>query len=156
VHLVLVDNCHMNRLPFHRLFVSLSVLACVGCSLLFSDDEVVRVSSPDGRVDAILFETNGGATTSFGYEVELGAKHSRRGKSVASLYGAVRNAQAYGVNLRWENDHTLVIECLKTETPAEIKKSVDVDGRDVQVLLHIGVEDKSAPAGGMLYNLRKR
>ncbi len=156
MHSVLVDNDRMNRLPFLSFFVSVSALAYVGCSLLFSRDEVARVSSPDGRVDAFLFETNGGATTSFGYEVELGSKHSWRRKNAARLYGAVRNAQAYGVDLRWENDHTLVIECLKTETPPEIKKSVDVDGRDVQILLHIGVEDKSAPAGGMLFNLHRK
>ncbi|MBL8397465.1 MAG: hypothetical protein JNL84_04855 [Candidatus Accumulibacter sp.] len=34
-----------------------------------SKDEVARVVSPSGNIDAVLFETNGGATTSFGYEV---------------------------------------------------------------------------------------
>ncbi len=29
-------------------------------------DEVARVASPSGKVDAVVVETNGGATTSFG------------------------------------------------------------------------------------------
>jgi hypothetical protein len=146
----------MNRLRFSRFLATLSLLACTGCWPLISHDEVARVSSPDGQIDAILFESNGGATTSFLYEVDLGRKQSRRGKQVARLVGVVRNAQAYGVDLNCENDHTLVIQCLHTETPPEVQGSVDVDGRNVQIVLHTGIEDKSAPAGGMLYNLRKQ
>jgi len=36
-----------------------------------SKDEVARDTSPTGKVDALLLETNGGATTSFGYEVYI-------------------------------------------------------------------------------------
>src|ERR1022692_401638 len=151
----LIDNLDMNSSAVSRAIASLTLIACIGCWPAISHDEVARASSPDGRVDAVLFETNGGATTSFGYEVELGRKGSPRGKKVARLYGAVRNAQAYGVDLRWENDHSLVIECLHTETPPEMQRSVAVDGRDVQIVLHIGVENKSAPGGGMMHNLHK-
>ena len=35
----------------------------------WSFDEVARVLHPQANVDAVLVETNGGATTSFGYEV---------------------------------------------------------------------------------------
>lgn len=150
------DNHDMNWLRFSRFLATLSLLACIGCWPLISHDEVARVSSPDGQIDAILFESNGGATTSFLYEVDPGSKQSRRGKQVARLVGAVRNAQAFGVDLNWKNDHTPVIQCLHTETPPEMQSSVDVDGRNVQIVLHTGIEDKSAPAGGMLYNLRKR
>jgi hypothetical protein len=45
----------------------------VGCGLV-SRDEVARVISPDGRLEAILIETNGGATTAFGYEIWLREK----------------------------------------------------------------------------------
>lgn len=90
---------------FPPLIVSiLFVLIClgiVGCGPVISRDEVARMSSPDGRLDAIVFETNGGATTSFGYKVEVAKKGSRSGTEGANLYGAVRNAQAYGVNIRW-------------------------------------------------------
>jgi hypothetical protein len=128
-------------------------LGCFGQSR----DEVARVRSPDGVIDAVVVETNGGATTSFGYEIEVvpasGALSSAR--RVAFLYGAGRNASAYGVNLRWAGMSTLAVEYLdakstKLETPA-----VTIGGRSVFVALAPGVEDRNAPSGGMLYNLRK-
>jgi hypothetical protein len=35
---------------------------------------------------------------------------------VAWLYGAGRNEDAYGANLKWTNDHELVIEYLKARS----------------------------------------
>jgi hypothetical protein len=49
----------------------LFVLCAAGLALVIafipgaSKDEVARVSSPNGQIDAVLVETNGGATTSF-------------------------------------------------------------------------------------------
>jgi hypothetical protein len=111
--------------------------------------------SPNGQVAAILFEENGGATTSFGYEVELGSKNGSEQKLVAQLYGAQRNEDAYGANLRWENNNTLVIECLKTKTPATISSPVNFDNQKVEVILRTDIEDKEAPAGGMKLNMRQ-
>ena len=51
-----------------RLFVVILSLLLSACGIA-SEDEVARVTSPDGRVEAVLIETNGGATTSFGYKV---------------------------------------------------------------------------------------
>src|SRR3954462_9773236 len=83
--------------------VSAVMIVLMACNASSARDEVSSVRSPDGQVQAVLFETNGGATTSFGYDVEL---HDRHGASfsVAKLYGAVRNAHAWGVNLRWKVD----------------------------------------------------
>ena len=70
-----------------------------------SKDEVARVVSPSGNIDAVLFETNGGATISFGYEVyvvEHGTQPS--GSPVVLLYGAARNQHAYGANLSWPSN----------------------------------------------------
>jgi hypothetical protein len=136
--------------------VSLALaIVCIGCGPTFSNDEVARVSSPDGTMDAVLFESNAGATTSFGYEVQLGAKGVRTGKSVARFYGAVRNSQAYGVDLRWQRNDTLSIEYLTTKAPPRVQDLVDVNGRAVRIVTHSGVEDRSAPAGGMLWNLHQ-
>jgi hypothetical protein len=121
-----------------------------------SKDEVSRQSSPDGAVDAILYEINGAATTSFGYEVEVREKGKSRGVIVANLDGAVRNATAYGVNLRWMNDRELVVEYLSARFEALSKPRVDVAGREVSTSLRKGIEDSSAPGGGMLYNLHSR
>src|SRR6267142_6719220 len=79
------------------------VVLIIGLSLNglmeWSFDEVARVPHPNANVDAVLVETNGGATTSFGYEVFIfprGQKPKRSDHAVASLYGAGRNDHAYG------------------------------------------------------------
>ena len=72
--------------------LTLALTACL--SFPTSHDEVSRVSSPAGDLDAVLVETNGGATTSFGYLVYVlprGAKPSKN-HEVAWLYAAGRNA----------------------------------------------------------------
>ena len=79
----------------------------------WSKDEVARVVSPSGKVDAVLLETNGGATTSFGYEVyvvERGAEPI--GEPAVFLYGAIRNQSAYGVNLKWESQKLSITSLL--------------------------------------------
>src|ERR1700753_1241865 len=53
-----------------------------------SSYEVAHLFSPDGSLEASVTETNGGATTSFGYEVSVGVKGSKTLTHVASLYGA--------------------------------------------------------------------
>jgi hypothetical protein len=130
-------------------------IVLTGCKPAVSHDQVARVWSPSGQLSATLFEENGGATTSFGYEVELGSKDGTQRKSVAQLYGAQRNEKAYGANLRWENSTTLVIECLNAKTPATIRSPVNLNGQNVIVISRTGIEDKEAPAGGMKFNLRK-
>ena len=47
-------------------FLPIVLALLAGCGLV-SRDEVARVASPYGGVEAVLIETNGGATTSFGY-----------------------------------------------------------------------------------------
>ena len=122
-----------------------------------SRDEVTRIASPTGRLDAVLVETNGGATTSFGYLVYVvphGQRPARRDE-VASLYGAYRNRHAYGANLKWAAPTTLTIEYLRTQDLELRKPTLVVDGHTIEITLHSGVTDSSAPSGGMLYNLQK-
>jgi hypothetical protein len=122
-----------------------------------SEDEVARVPSPEGRFEAVLVETNGGATTSFGYEIHVVPTAGKpNGSPAALLYGAVRNESAYGVNLKWESPNRLAVEFLQAKS-VELKASeLSVAGREVQVALRPGTVDPSAPAGGMLYNQRGR
>jgi hypothetical protein len=120
-----------------------------------SEDEVSRVASHDGRVEAVLVETNGGATTSFGYEVHVVEKGRLTGNQVAWLYGAGRNANAYGVNLKWTGDNELVLEYLEAREQTLKQASVNVADRTITVSLRNGVDDPNAPAGGMLYNLER-
>ena len=119
-------------------------------------DEVARVSSPDGRVDAIVIESNGGATTDFAYDVQLVVQGGHGGEHVAWFYGAVRSDHAYGVNVRWVNDGELSIEYLRATEGRLNKSVVHVAGRDIGIFMRSGVTDESAPRGGMLYNLRQQ
>jgi hypothetical protein len=129
---------------------ALFLTACV------SHDEVARVTSPDGGVDAVLVETNGGATTSFGYEIHVVPRGNspRSSSEAAFLYGAIRNEQAYGVNLRWTSPTSLAIEYLSAHSAT--LPSASVAPREIAVQLVDGVSDPTAPPGGMLYNRQGR
>ena len=122
-----------------------------------SKDEVARAVSPNGVFDAVLFEINGGATTSFGYEVyvvEHGAKPS--GEPAVFLYEAVRNKSAYGSNLKWESPMLLAVEFLSAKSKKFPQPSVSIAGQTVDLVVREGIVDPAAPGGGMLYNLRGR
>ena len=129
---------------------------CIATDL--SHDEVARSTSPDGTTDAIVIESNGGATTSFWYDVCLAPRGGRCtvSDSVAQLYGATRSDQAYGINARWDNDLLLRIEYLQAQQTKVLYTTATLDGRSIKVVLRPGVRDSSAPPGGMLYNLRGR
>lgn len=123
-----------------------------------SHDEVARSTSPDGTTDAIVIESNGGATTSFWYDVCLAPRggHCTISDSLAQLYAATRSDQAYGVNVRWASDSLLRIEYLEAQQTKVLQPSATLGGRSVNVMLRPGVGDTSAPPGGMLYNLQGR
>lgn len=122
-----------------------------------SADEVARTTSPDRSLDAIIIERNGGATTSFDYRVYIaGHKGSARsGIMVADLYGASRSDSAYGVNLRWRAGDSLWLEYQDAKDTAEVRHDVVINGRRVAVSLIPGIVDRTAPGGGMLYNLER-
>jgi len=127
----------------------------LGCP---SFDEVARSTSPDGQVDAVLVEVNGGATTSFGYRIHVLPKGKAPSdeSEAASLYGAARSESAYGANLHWRSGSALVVEYL-TARSAELKHpTTSVGGEEITVELVAGIPDPNAPPGGMLYNLEGR
>lgn len=128
--------------------LGLLLIMCGGCG---SRDEVMRVTSPDGRIDAIVIETNCGAPCDFGYEVRLGPKDVPVGEEVAFLYGATRSEYAAGVNLRWSSANNLAIEYLRAKRVTVKKHTVRVADQNVQVSLQEGLTDAKAPAGGMLH-----
>lgn len=137
--------------PYLLLFVPL----IAGC--LSSRDEVARVSSPRGDLDAVVMETNGGATTSFGYEVVVVGRGRSAfwGTTVARLYGAIRNQSAYGVNAKWRGAGLLYIEYLEARS-AEVEGGAlfDMGTTLVAVILAPGLNDPTACPGGMLYGLQ--
>ena len=126
---------------FRLAWVLVTLAACV----TEARDEVARVSSPSRRVEAVLIQTNGGATTSFGYEVhvvEPGRKASR-GREVAYLYGATRSATASGANLKWLSANELIVEYESARITRLQQPSVDIAGQRIRVLLRPGFADPS-------------
>ena len=132
------------------LFVCLVLCGCRGAT-----SEVARVRSPAGDVEGVVVEFNGGATTSFRYDIYLAPVGQKIDESrrVAVLDGAARNEQAYGVNLRWASDRLLSVEYFEAKTAKIEESSVKVGNHDIKVALAPGVLDPSAPPGGMLGNL---
>ena len=122
-----------------------------------SHDEVARVPGP-GELDALVLEENGGATTSFWYDVFVVPRSgkARWWRKAAHIYGAGRNERAFGVNVRWADAGHIVVEYLTADDARVIRPSLEVKGQRVAVTLHSGVRDPSAPPGGMLYNLRHK
>ena len=115
--------------------------------------EVVRVAAPDGKADAVVVEVNAGATADFAYDVFV-LPHGATvgGEAALRLYGATRNAHAYGVNLRWASPTQLRVEYLKARRILQAPKTVTIAGTPVQVEAVAGVNDPAAPAGGMEYS----
>jgi hypothetical protein len=122
-----------------------------------SKDEVARNISPNSKVDAVLFETNGGATTSFGYEVYV-VEHDAQpsGSPAISLYGAIRNQHAYGANLKWTSPDSVAVEFLSVKSTKIERPIVSVGTQAIHLAVHEGVLDNAAPSGGMFYNLHWR
>jgi hypothetical protein len=125
----------------------------------WSFDEVARIQNQENACDAVLIETNGGATTSFGYQVfplPRGSRPNRGDPAVANLYGAVRSEKAYGVNLRWQDKDTLAIEYLEARHAEQRNGELNVSGHAIRIIMKACVSDSTAPGGGMLYNLEKQ
>ena len=120
-----------------------------------SEDEVARVGSPDGAFDAVLIETNGGATTSFGYLVYVVDRGERAsGSELASLYGATRNENAYGANLRWQSATVLAVEFYEAKHVEVHEPRLLSRRKAVSIVARPGVLDEAAPPGGMHHKVR--
>lgn len=75
-------------------FVLMVCLAVIATSCIGRSVEVARITSPDGKFDAIIISREG-ATTSFWYDlrvVERGKQYTA-GENAASIYGALRNVK---------------------------------------------------------------
>ena len=152
----------MTTLRLTALFAAPALILAAACGFgNWSWDEVDRVQAPDGSADAVLIETNGGATTSFGYHVYIVApgravpRSAAPESEAAQLYGAARPDGTYGANLRWLGSDTLAVEYLRARWDSLTNPTVDVSSRRVVVILRPGVEDPGAPGGGMEYNQGK-
>ena len=131
----------------------LGLIFCI-CLLLgtcVSRVEVMTAQSPDGSLTASVFEINGGATTDFAYEVSVARNWPIRwNHAVAGFHGAGRSDCAYGVNIRWASSDTLLIT-YKDAASVDVDQTARTLGRIVRVVTRAGVDDRTAPCGGMEY-----
>jgi hypothetical protein len=117
-----------------------------------SSVEVMHATSPDGDLSARVVEVNGGATTDFGYRIDVARNWPIRWhRTVASLDGAGRSDCAYGVNIRWANNNILLIT-YKDAKRAYVHSSVNIFGRTVRIISRSGIDDAGAGCGGMEYS----
>lgn len=103
-----------------------------------SHEEVARLRSPAGDIDAIVMRSSSGALSDFGYGVILvPAGHSiAHGIEVAGLYGALRDEQTSGVAPRWVSDDVLRIEFMRARYAHLLGPGhAAVSGREVSVSL---------------------
>jgi hypothetical protein len=114
---------------------------------------VGRLISPDGRMDAELYELAGKASDSFDYQIVIESQGKTR--EVAEIDGARRNDRSYGVDLDWLSKDELAVNYLSAENQQLFASGLTIDGHPVRVTLHRGVRDQDAPVGGMLFNLRQ-
>ena len=114
---------------------------------------VERLASPDGSVDAALYELNGKASDSFDYEVVVESQGQSR--LVARVTGAKRNDRSYGVDLHWSGQDALAVSYLSAENQKLVANEFTIEGHRIHVTLDSGVRDQEAPPGGMLFNLRE-
>jgi len=122
------------------------ILSCVPlmCGCASSTTEVRRVTSPDGRVDAILLESDCGAPCDPLYGVNLAPKGIDGGEKVAWLDAALVNKQTWGANLKWLGSDRLSIEYLRADHTKLLKQRVDIAGDSITVSLRAGVDDRQA------------
>lgn len=117
---------------------------------------MARLTSPNGKSDVVLREGSAGATTSYRYDVFLVAKGIETSQDglVATLHGASRNPNAYGVGLRWEREESIRMDYWQAQEVVISRPQMRLGDAMVSVSVFGGVRDDSAPAGSMLYNLK--
>lgn len=142
----------------NAVIAALVVTGIVACTP-YSAQEVFRTTDPRGEIDAIVLEGSAGATTSYEYEIHIvrhGAE-ATNGAAAATLHRAIRNDnRAFGVNLRWVGPEILVVEYLSARSAIVRTPKVNMGKKEVSIVLRGGINDPSAPPGGMLYNLLNR
>jgi len=119
---------------------------------------VLRKESPTRRYVALLEELNGGATTSFEYNIYVQSPGQPFTKKVfvGFLYGAVRNTFAYGVDLDWPSDNTLRVQYWRARATRIPSSVVRLDDQVIHIQVCPGIENDDAPRGGMFYALQKQ
>jgi hypothetical protein len=123
-------------LAYRGYFQLVGLLFVAACS---DWQEISRARGPDGRIDAVLEEDPGNATTSFYYRVLLLPANAVRSKvrstEVATLYAARTSDTTVGVLLKWSEPDTLVVEYYFAQEADLVDSVPTVNGSRFHVVL---------------------
>ena len=100
-------------------------------------DEVARVPSPDGVVDAVSVQGDGGATVSPWYDVYV-VRHSgvySSGRLVATLTAPLVDSDNYGVKFVWSTRRDLIVVYSSAKSANLKLTHVRIDGSDLSIAL---------------------
>jgi hypothetical protein len=123
------------------------LLLGVVCSACAEHKEVARIPAPSRDVDAVVVEGNGGATTSFWYDVYLtkpGAEY-RSGNQVADTYGSLRRNGDWGVDVSWRTSSDLVVEYKSADRTSLDVRELAIAGRKIAITLRQECPDSGSP-----------
>jgi hypothetical protein len=99
-----------NKMPFFsaKVFLGLTIISLLlnGCSDPVSYKEISRTTSPDSVVDAVIIESDAGATTSFAYSLYIVPK----GGNFKKGYESFISDHIDGLRVFWKQDRFLIIE----------------------------------------------
>jgi hypothetical protein len=141
------DECR--AIKFMSAFQRVAILSvCVVAMSSCAGDEIEkeRLTSPDGKVDAIVTESDCGAPCSFVYEVSLAPTRSHSGKRVAYLDAATHGKGEWGVTLRWLDSTTLSVEYVKADSANLEKETLTVAGDTINTVLQKQLVNPDQPA----------
>jgi len=140
-----------------RFAICLLPLLLGSCNLTgnVSSEERAWTASPDGQTHAILIETNGGATTAYGYLVELHPSDHQGEKPVraAKLYRVASDCE-FGPAIHWRDADTLTVG-FETAQQIQVNEEVTVGRKKIHVIVDRTLGDPAKPCKGMIGRGRK-
>lgn len=136
------------RTPACQTLAALGLAAlAAACQPGGTTQEVQRLTSPDGALDAVIVERNHGATVPFVHEIVVlpkGAPASSAQPAVR-LVGATRNENARGADLQWLSATALRVSYLQARQVRDQRSTAGAAGRQVQIVLQPGVQGAGLP-----------
>ena len=98
-------------------------------------DQMARIASPNGQLEAVVFESSGGAIDDVIDEVWVVPKGSHGGKRVAWFDDPLKDEHNYGVNVKWDSACHLAIEYLRAGRAELLIRKTVIAGQDVEISL---------------------
>jgi hypothetical protein len=97
------------------LFFALFAAVCVdtGCRPLCGNEILDETKSPNGKLKAVVFQRDCGATTGFSFHVSVTASDEKLSSESGNVFAGDDNhgaVVAMYIRTKWESDRSLVIE----------------------------------------------